>query len=399
MKNSFKNVALILAGAFTGFLIAEAAIRIALPSYSSVIKLHRAIESERGKFARYDANLGWAGLENAEDTFEWADTRHHVRHNRYGYRGREYDFQRSDKKRILVLGDSFVWGFGVEDNDILTAILEQRTDHSIEFVNMGVSGYGNDQEYLLWKHKGHKWAPDKLLLMITIYTDFWDNAHAERYGYPKPVFTLNEEGELRLSNVPVPEKEGEWSDPAIKIKGRSSTWFDKLSSYSAAANFIQTIALHNRHIRKYLEEKDAVLTRLPGYGWEYPLYLKKTRAEDTGKWKLMFKIIEKLHDDAAAKGTKLSVAIIPSIVQVYPELWAEFTNNLPLTSTTMNPEAPNRHIAEWCKNNGIDVIDLLPGLKKAGETNPYLYFPINRHWTRDGHSVVADIIASRLLDR
>ena len=37
-------------------------------------------------------------------------------------------------------------------------------------------------------------------------------------------------------------------------------------------------------------------------------------------------------------------------------------------------------------------MDLLPGLREAGASNPYPYYPINLHWTADGHDAAAGIL-------
>lgn len=95
-KRGLNIVILLLMGLLTGLVLAEVLVRMAIPSFGHVARLHRVAESERGKFAKYDSVLGWDGLENAQDMFEWVDTRHHVRQNRFGYRGSEYDYQRSD---------------------------------------------------------------------------------------------------------------------------------------------------------------------------------------------------------------------------------------------------------------------------------------------------------------
>ena len=61
----------------------------------------------------------------------------HYRSNSYGARDRERSRERSGP-RYVVLGDSFVEGWGVEEDQRLTNILERRTGR--EFLNFGASG-------------------------------------------------------------------------------------------------------------------------------------------------------------------------------------------------------------------------------------------------------------------
>ena len=105
-------------GIAVGLLIGEGVLRWAFPSYRDRFRTYTLVESERGKFARYDSMLGWSGREDAVGTFEWLDCRHEVRQNRFGWRGPAYEPDRAKASRLVVLGDSFVWGFGVEEADL-----------------------------------------------------------------------------------------------------------------------------------------------------------------------------------------------------------------------------------------------------------------------------------------
>ena len=168
MKTGLKNSLLVLASICAGLLIAEIMVRSFYPASLATIKLNKHAESERRKFSRYDPMLGWTGLAYVEDDFEWTDVHHMVTHNAFGFRGEEYLYERSDKHRIAILGDSFVWGFGVSNEHIFTNLMEQYSKQPIEVINFGVPGYGTDQEYLLWRKKGWRWRPDEVYLMITI---------------------------------------------------------------------------------------------------------------------------------------------------------------------------------------------------------------------------------------
>jgi len=68
---------------------------------------------------------------------------------------------------LVVLGDSFAWGFGVEDEQMFTRIVERESDPPVELVNLGVSGYGTDQQYLLWLELGQRFQPDRVLILVT----------------------------------------------------------------------------------------------------------------------------------------------------------------------------------------------------------------------------------------
>src|SRR6185295_777242 len=62
--------------------------------------------------------------------------------NRFGLRGPEISAAPAPGvTRVLVLGDSVVFGHGLAAEDAMPAVLQQRLDGGFEVLNAGVSGY------------------------------------------------------------------------------------------------------------------------------------------------------------------------------------------------------------------------------------------------------------------
>lgn len=155
--------------------------------------------NERVFFGTYDPRLGWRNRPNVDGTFFGT----HVRHNASGQRDKERQPARRGKgPRVMVLGDSFVWGFRIEASDRFTDRLEQMMPGS-DILNFGCSGYGQDQEYLLLEREIRRWRPDVVVVMIHVASDLENNRSAIQYGYHKPLFRIVG-GNLALGNVPVP---------------------------------------------------------------------------------------------------------------------------------------------------------------------------------------------------
>ncbi len=393
MRRRLRPVLQTLLGTCIALALLEIVVRLVMPAPLDLMRLNQVVESERGKFARYDSLLGWDGRTNVEADFQWIDTNHHVRQNRFGYRGPAYETARTDKRRLLVLGDSFVWGFGVEEDDIFTSRLERESGYAVEVINAGVSGYGTDQEYLLWREKASRWQPDDVLLVVTPYTDIVDNLFPRRYGYPKPQFVWTQAGELELTNVPVPKTSDFADDKQIEVDIEAPTGLSRLLAHSHLAKMLVNAGSRFPGIRGALESSGLMPSRLPGYDWEYPLYLAEPPEQVQQAWAITFALLDQMADDVAARGARLSVAIVPTIVQVYPELWEQFrTTHGAGKNARLDREQPNRQVNGWCQRRGVRVIDLLPALTTAGETDSYLYFPYNLHWTPDGHAIVAETL-------
>ena len=150
----------------------------------------------------YDPRLGWRNI----PTWQATSLGRRLTINSQGLRDREYALQKlPGTGRILVLGDSYTWGYGVEDHEIFTEVLEQRLigeDPPWEVINTGVSGWGTDQQWLFLKHEGWAYSPDVVVLAFFLMNDPVNNIHSSQYGLHKPVF-LNLD--LDLGNTPVPK--------------------------------------------------------------------------------------------------------------------------------------------------------------------------------------------------
>ena len=74
-------------------------------------------------------------------------------------------------KRIVVLGDSFSMGYGVNLEDtslgLLETQLESTLDCEVDIINLSVSGFGPAEELIVLEEVGLKFAPD---LVIQFYT-------------------------------------------------------------------------------------------------------------------------------------------------------------------------------------------------------------------------------------
>jgi hypothetical protein len=160
---------------------------------------------------QFDSELGWSAMPNL--AIEDKTISYHT--NSLGFRSEEVDMT---KEHILVLGDSVVWGLGVQDDETVTAYLGKHfSDYQV--LNLGVSGYGIDQYYMQLKRSISNLNPKLVIVNIFTGNDWGDFTQDIQYGKSKPLFradpssadTANEEGipyqvnksKLILTNSPV----------------------------------------------------------------------------------------------------------------------------------------------------------------------------------------------------
>ena len=177
------------------------------------VEAHRRgpVRGEAARFYRHDPELGWAGRPGARGPLGGWEFESEVVLNARGFRDAEVPATKPPAThRVVVLGDSITWGLGVDRGerypDLLAARLASR-GLAVEVVNLGVTGYGTDQEYLLFRREGRRYCAD-LVLLGAYENDARENAAAVQGRYPKPYFRRAPGGGLVLENVPVPRIEG-----------------------------------------------------------------------------------------------------------------------------------------------------------------------------------------------
>jgi lysophospholipase L1-like esterase len=167
----------------------------------------RVIQSDVAGVTQYNELVGWDTKPGVKAN--WLNTID------FGIRKNFADDTQVRQNGILAIGDSFVAGSGVNDDETWPAQLEAIIHQPV--INAGVGGWGIDQMNLRVKQLFDATKPkivilggqDQAILRLN-YTS---------YGRPKPYYSL-QGSELVLHNVPVPHIEG---DPRHRFAARLKT--------------------------------------------------------------------------------------------------------------------------------------------------------------------------------
>jgi hypothetical protein len=167
------------------------------------VKRHHPGEAPNYQFEVYDPVRGWAVKPGVRDATVFGNKV--LNTNSRGIRGTtEYAYTRQPRKRrIVVLGDSFTFGYEVSDDETYPSYLGTMLPDT-EVLNLGVVGYGLDQILLYLRQEGVKYHPDIVLLGYV-----WFDARRNLLSFndfAKPKFEWTDAG-LRLTHVPVPTPE------------------------------------------------------------------------------------------------------------------------------------------------------------------------------------------------
>lgn len=205
LRRAVANLLLLAISGGLALLLLEGATRLVGLHFPAIPRP----EVQDGGVWVYDASKGWFHRPLSQGRADLGGPdRGLVRINSLGLRGPEpLQPKPPDLKRVLVLGDSYVFGVGVDEEHLFTTRLAQRLSRGgarVEAVTAGVSGYSNDQQLILLEELGPRLAPD-LVVLVMCDNDFEGNGESFSYQqYYKPWFELAPAGELRRHHQPVP---------------------------------------------------------------------------------------------------------------------------------------------------------------------------------------------------
>ena len=314
---------------------------------------------------RHDSILGWRLVSHAS-----VRHRHHdfdVRYtvNAQGFRADAVLSDPRTKPLCLVIGDSFTFGFGVNDSETFVHHLNQSPHAKTHFLNCSVPAYSTDQEALLIERELLKLKPDEIWLVVYLGNDLLDNQHPFplQATLPKPYFTL-ENGELRAHNTPVPPQHAapvsQPRDQVTEILGSAA------ARRGGVHSILERSALLRGASQRFLPSED---------------YSAALEAQAGPSLALFRALVARVRAACSAASVKLRLILMPgrSFVEQPSSLSGQYQEFL------------RRQLVR--DSAGIEVFDLAEKLRqrsaKAGER---WFHPNEGHLNPAGHKVVAELL-------
>ncbi len=264
--------------------------------------------------------------------------------------------------RVLLLGDSFAMGYGVERGKIFADRLEQELH--VDVVNAGTGGFEIIQQPRVVAEFAPRLRPDLIVYALYLGNDLAQNDEWEVH----PDGTLHN----RVRQYPV----------------RQSREF----------KLVRLVRDFLYGVRKSDKANDGEWLPFEGY---LGLCERSLGPEARKDYDDADALLGALADESRKLGVPLLVLMLPYRSMVEPEALASLERKVPDLAERYDLGQPAREIGARMTARGIDHADATPFLvaehRRSGER---LFFPIDGHLTAAGHEAVArfaaPLIAARL---
>lgn len=346
MKNLAPKLIALGAAGLVALALAETAARLLLPRFASMdryldglISRMMASEVRRVEGPNADRELGFRLSPSAETSIQTSEYSHRIRTNSRGFRTRELTPRAPTETRLLLLGDSFIFGLGVEDDETVAAVLERTAGSSnrLSAYNYAVTGYNTVNEVQVARRHVAEVDPTRVLLGLYLGNDLICTYLAE----------IDEHGNYGLSEVRLAR---------LRTRVRSALpWYT--SSVLARALTVPLLAARLR----------------------YSLAVEPEILGQTLHW------IQELETLCRDRKTPMSVVLLYPRAAVRDTWLARWTG----------ARAVGSRLTAAVQGLGCEVLDTLPALEADPEALNY-YYPRDGHLTPRGSRWLASWIHAHL---
>jgi len=280
--------------------------------------------------------------------------------NAAGFRGKEVSLEKSEGvNRIVVLGDSFTFGMGVNQEHTYPEKLERLLNNcgfNCEVFNFGVIGYNMWQYLGILKTKILPLKPDMVILGL-----FADDIPA---------------------SVPPDQKSGLYSKRNVFEKEGVSG----ILAHSSLLNLLQNVIALFEHKYRYKSGHNyvkAIQDRKKLWGPDNPSnsnYKVMSGKIDQSILKGFSDALKQFVADCKMAGADVLIVMIPDSVQL----------------GDLKMQAVNRFVKTVCSRIGVSFTDVTPCLESEKDYEALYLFPFDAHNSPRGLRIIAQSIADKI---
>jgi hypothetical protein len=349
-----------------------------------VVRMIEPKETMRYFFVEPDSVLHHKFIPNARGHYVTVEFNTSYTINSLGLHDYEFPVEKPPNTfRILMVGDSFTEGEGVEANETFSKVLERilrgkSSTVNYQVINAGCGSYSPLLEYLYLKNAGLKLAPDLVVLFYDL-SDVYDDIQYTRIG------RFDSTGiPIGVSPTPGNRSENWLGRQLIGLK-------DFFKDHTRLYNFVRL------RIGRYIEGSGHKGIELGNIQYDKYAMLREnyTPANDSD-WSLSYKYILLIRDMLKANGIDFWVVVYPYGLQVGTREFVEGRQYWGFKTDTVYSTKPQGFMEAFCRRNGVQAVNICEDFKSLSQTVYPTYFDFNGHWTARGHELVAELLDRKL---
>ncbi len=379
LKKLVKNLISLLIGVVLVFIIGEVFVR-------GCNKYKAFNELDLPRYRKYDAEIHHCFIPNSKGRYAEKEYSTIYYINSLGMRDREYSVEKPENSyRIIVIGDSFVEGRGVNIEDTFTERLEvllnknNKSDaiRNFEVLNAGVASYSPILEYLALKNKLIGLEPDLVLLCFD-FSDIQDD-----YEYSRTA-SFGKNGELIAVSI----------DEAVLNRPKKMfliRFFERHSPFFLYAR---------RKIKKLFAQASGNEEKEPEIHFgdikTDRLFMLRDNVSIHDHWRCTAGYILKIRSMLDKENIKFVLVTYPYGHQVNKDEWSEGRQSWGFEKGKLYINDTMFYIIRgFCNRNTVNLIETHEELRKI-KKKP-LYYKYDGHFTMLGNRVMSEILYEKLL--
>jgi lysophospholipase L1-like esterase len=291
-----------------------------------------------------------------------------------GLRGAEIELNSPPGvQRIVVAGDSFAWGWGVNDGaDFSDQLMLGRSDR--EVMNLGVINFNTFQEKKYFERVQERFHPDVVVLAFC-----QNDVVGATYDFLAP-------GPASRAASDIDESRG-----LHRIKRF-------IAEHSAIYHLANDVVMSHRGLMQAAVAA-GIKDQLDGYDeLDYNLrpFLKQYPPELDEQWNAAVSQVLDFKSIADSHGMRFIVAVIPALQSVDPDALEASLATSKYAPGDFDLDRPNAALGELAHGNGIEIVDPTAVFREATARGEKLYLIGDQHFNAEGHRLFAKAIAEYL---
>ncbi|HEX5010582.1 MAG TPA: SGNH/GDSL hydrolase family protein [Planctomycetota bacterium] len=312
-----------------------------------------------------------------------------VRLDRLGLRSPEIGPRQPDELRVLCLGDSFVFGYGVAGEEAFPALLQgllaQQLGRPVVTGNAGVPGYGTVEQARCLRRVAAAFDPDVVVSTIYLGNDFVDDQQRAKYVEGGYCMGGDWAALLRRSaRARFMLRSRAWMKLELALIEAGSPWalqpVPPPDEEAAFAGFPPRNRPNQCVAGLFMDVID------PQRSWDAAQPLP-----------VVPRVLDKVRESLSAM--RATAGRAPVLVVLMPSWWhvSEPDRMALLKKVRLDPAEyrlglTQQRLEELCASMSLPVVDLTPRFTEHGDPDHW-FLQADRHLNAEGHRFVAETVA------